>query len=173
MEQAHSLPVKSINIELTLSKNKTEILVNKEIRQVGALCFQITPEENPKILLITSRRSQRWIIPKGWPIKGLKSYKVAEQEAFEEAGALGTTFDICLGSYSYIKKLDQGLSKRIVYVYPLKVENLISDYDEAHERSREWFNISKAKELLSEPGLKDILTNFKPKLLLNAKYLRQ
>ena len=61
--------------------------MNKEIRQVGALCFQIIPKENPKVLLITSRRSQRWIIPKGWPIKGLKSYKVAEQEAFEEAGA--------------------------------------------------------------------------------------
>ena len=91
-----------------MSKNKTDILVNKEIRQVGALCFQIIPKENPKVLLITSRRSQRWIIPKGWPIKGLKSYKVAEQEAFEEAGASGTAFDFCLGSYSYIKKLDQG-----------------------------------------------------------------
>ena len=156
-----------------MSKNKTEILVNKEIRQVGALCFQIIPKENPKVLLITSRRSQRWIIPKGWPIKGLKSYKVAEQEAFEEAGASGTAFDFCLGSYSYIKKLDQSLRKCVVYVYPLKVENLISDYDEAHERSRKWVNISNATELLSEPELKDILKNFKPKLLLNAKYLRQ
>ena len=156
-----------------MSKNKTEILVNKDIRQVGALCFQIIPNENPKVLLITSRRSQRWIIPKGWPIKGLKSYKVAEQEAFEEAGASGTAFDFCLGSYSYIKKLDQGLRKCVVYVYPLKVENLISDYDEAHERSRKWINISNATELLSEPELKDILKNFKPKLLLNAKYLRQ
>ena len=156
-----------------MSKNKTDILVNKEIRQVGALCFQIIPNENPKVLLITSRRSQRWIIPKGWPIKGLKSYKVAEQEAFEEAGASGTAFDFCLGSYSYIKKLDQGLRKCVVYVYPLKVENLISDYDEAHERSRKWVNISNATELLSEHGLKDILKNFKPKLLLNAKYLRQ
>ena len=156
-----------------MSKNKTDILVNKEIRQVGALCFQIIPKENPKVLLITSRRSQRWIIPKGWPIKGLKSYKVAEQEAFEEAGASGTAFDFCLGSYSYIKKLDQGLRKCVVYVYPLKVENLISDYDEAHERSRRWINISNATELLSEPELKDILKNFKPKLLLNAKYLRQ
>ena len=156
-----------------MSKNKTEILVNKDIRQVGALCFQIIPNENPKVLLITSRRSQRWIIPKGWPIKGLKSYKVAEQEAFEEAGASGTAFDFCLGSYSYIKKLDQGLLKYNIYVYPLKVENLISDYDEAHERSRKWVNISNATELLSEPELKDILKNFKPKLLLNAKYLRQ
>ena len=156
-----------------MSKNKTDILVNKEIRQVGALCFQIIPKENPKVLLITSRRSQRWIIPKGWPIKGLKSYKVAEQEAFEEAGASGTAFDFCLGSYSYIKKLDQGVRKCIVYVYPLKVENLISDHDEAHERSRKWVNISNATELLSEPELKDILKNFKPKLLLNAKYLRQ
>ena len=156
-----------------MSKNKTEILVNKEIRQVGALCFQIIPKENPKVLLITSRRSQRWIIPKGWPIKGLKSYKVAEQEAFEEAGASGTAFDFCLGSYSYIKKLDQGLRKCVVYVYPLKAENVISDYDEAHERSRKWVNISNATELLSEPELKDILKKFKPNLLLNAKYLRQ
>jgi len=156
-----------------LSKNKTEILVNQKLRQVGALCFQIIPKESPKVLLITSRRSQRWIIPKGWPIKGLKSYKVAEQEAFEEAGVLGTPFDICLGKYSYIKKLDQGIKKCIVYVYPLKVDSLKPDYDEAHERSREWFNITKAKELLPEPGLKDILMNFKPNLLLNTKYLRQ
>ena len=98
---------------------------------------------------------------------------MAEQEAFEEAGASGTAFDFCLGSYSYIKKLDQGPRKCVVYVYPLKVENLISDYDEAHERSRKWVNISNATELLSEPELKDILKNFKPKLLLNAKYLRQ
>jgi hypothetical protein len=55
--------------------------------QVAALCYkQANDTDDKEILLVTSRDTGRWIIPKGWPIDGKNASEAALQEAWEEAG---------------------------------------------------------------------------------------
>ena len=64
--------------------------VKRAVRvQYGALPYRFTHDAELEILLLTTRQSKRWIIPKGWPIKGLRPAKSAAREAFEEAGVRG------------------------------------------------------------------------------------
>ena len=75
--------------------------------QYGALPYRFTPEAAMEILLVTTRQSRRWIIPKGWPIKGLKPAKSAAREAFEEAGVRGRVAAKSIGLFTYDKLLDE------------------------------------------------------------------
>src|ERR1700755_1994635 len=69
--------------------------------QFAALPFQIAPD-GLRVLLLTSRETRRWIIPKGWPIRGMKPREVAAREAFEEAGLVGRVAGKrSIGSYNY------------------------------------------------------------------------
>ena len=90
--------------------------------QVGALPFQRFPDHGLRVLLITSRESRRWVIPKGWPMKGRKPFEAAAREAYEEAGLLGQIGKRPLGFYLYEKRLksrDSVLCQ--VKVFPLEV----------------------------------------------------
>jgi 8-oxo-dGTP pyrophosphatase MutT (NUDIX family) len=71
----------------------------------AALPYRFTPTAALEILLVTTRRSRRWIIPKGWPIKGLKPPKPAAREAFEEAGVRGKVAMKSVGVFNYDKLL--------------------------------------------------------------------
>ena len=71
--------------------------------QYGALPYRFTAEAAMEILLVTTRQSRRWIIPKGWPIKGLKPAKSAAREAFEEAGVRGHVGAKSIGLFTYEK----------------------------------------------------------------------
>jgi 8-oxo-dGTP pyrophosphatase MutT (NUDIX family) len=77
-----------------------------------------------EILLLTTRRSKRWIIPKGWPIKGLRPAKSAAREAFEEAGVRGRVGAKSIGLFAYDKILDEnGIQVSCeVRVFPLLVK---------------------------------------------------
>ena len=75
--------------------------------QYGALPYRFTPTAALEILLVTTRRSKRWIIPKGWPIKGLRPAKSAAREAFEEAGVRGKIGTKSVGLFNYHKLLDE------------------------------------------------------------------
>ncbi|MGR9222508.1 NUDIX hydrolase (plasmid) [Rhizobium leguminosarum] len=79
----------------------------KPIQQYGALCFRNTPN-GPKVLLITTRETRRWMIPKGWPIPGLKPRKVAEREAWEEAGVIARAKKKPFGEFFYDKLMQDG-----------------------------------------------------------------
>ena len=70
--------------------------------QFAALPFQYGEDGRLRVMLLTSRETRRWVIPKGWPIHGRKPSEVAAQEAFEEAGLLGTIVGKRpIGSYHY------------------------------------------------------------------------
>ena len=73
--------------------------------QYGALPYRVTKTRGIEYLLVTSRETGRWIIPKGWPIEGMKPAKTAAREAYEEAGVRGTVSDKAIGNYSYKKEL--------------------------------------------------------------------
>lgn len=125
--------------------------------QVAALCHR----ENgygKEYLLVTSRDTGRWIIPKGWPIRGLKSNEAALQEAWEEAGVRNSTATSDpVGKYTYNKRKPSGLEIPVeTLVYAVAVEELCEDYPEAHQRTRKWVNADDAIEMVNEVELKSI-----------------
>ncbi|UWR32595.1 NUDIX hydrolase [Sulfitobacter sp. W027] len=129
--------------------------------QVAALCYRDT-EAGKKVLLITSRDTGRWILPKGWPIDGLDGSGAALQEAWEEAGV--TEADIesdPMGIFDYDKGLGEGLTVPVTtQVYLTRVRDLSEEYPEADMRKRAWFTPQEASELVDEPDLKAILAAF-------------
>ncbi|MBT8414910.1 MAG: NUDIX hydrolase [Boseongicola sp.] len=129
--------------------------------QMAALCYR-TGKAGKQILLITSRDTGRWIIPKGWPIVGKSSCETAMQEAWEEAGVKnGTAETDSIGSYTYEKHFDNGASATVeTSVYPIAVETLADSFPEADERTRKWVSPEEAASLVDEPELKKLLEDF-------------
>ncbi len=127
-------------------------------RQIGALPFRSLPDGAYDVLLVTSRESRRWVIPKGWPMKGRKPYEAAQQEAYEEAGLIGHIGKRPLGFYLYEKRLknrDSVLCQ--VKVFPLEVRKQLNRWPEQHQRELRWFAPAEAAEAVSEPGLSAII----------------
>ena len=131
--------------------------------QYAALCYRRTDRGKTEILLITSRDTGRWVIPKGWPIKGLDAPQAAEQEAFEEAGVKGVVSERCLGLFSYAKSLGPKEDKPVVVaVFPLRVRKLIADFPEKSERRLRWFTPRRAASQVNEPELAALIRSFDP-----------
>ncbi|WP_071674002.1 NUDIX hydrolase [Nioella nitratireducens] len=129
--------------------------------QVAALCYRGQGMEK-QVLLITSRGTGRWILPKGWPMKDLGAGEAAMQEAWEEAGvSKGNLCEKAVGTYTYDKALDSGWSIVIdAMVFSIEVEALEDEFPEAHERRRTWVSPSEAANMVEEPGLQSILRQF-------------
>lgn len=133
------------------------ILQRPKRLQVAALCYSDTGDQK-KVLLVTSRGTGRWIIPKGWPIKGKDAAGAALQEAWEEAGVKTGTIGKAIGKFDYDKELSTGLPVPVeTLVFPVKVSELRDDYPEADERTRKWVSPQKAANMVREAGLQDIL----------------
>lgn len=125
--------------------------------QVAALCRDST---SGKVLLITSRGTGRWIVPKGWPMPGRTLAQAAKQEAWEEAGVRGEVEEAHIGSYVYDKVQDEGFSVPLkVLVYRLTVQELAGDFPEHDQRQRKWFDPVEAAKLVDEPGLRHLLNS--------------
>ncbi|MDT8328627.1 MAG: NUDIX hydrolase [Roseovarius sp.] len=134
-----------------------------EVRtQFAALCYRMV-RDRPEILLITSRGSGRWIMPKGWPMAGKTPAQVALTEAWEEAGVRGRAYDTCLGVYSYTKTIgpDRGLPC-LVMVYPVRVKTLARSYPESGQRKHKWLRPKKAAARVAEPELAHLIRSFDP-----------
>lgn len=125
--------------------------------QYGAICWR-TAEAGLDVLLITSRETGRWVIPKGWPIKGISAAACAEREAWEEAGVEGKLCETCLGVFSYQKIIteDQAIPCAVA-IYGLRVEKLSRRYPEQRQRRRKWFAAREAADLVAEPELRVLL----------------
>ncbi|MEM9240405.1 MAG: NUDIX hydrolase [Pseudomonadota bacterium] len=128
-------------------------------RQVSALPLRRTKSDELRVLLITSRDTGRWIIPKGWPVKGCSDWDTAQVEAREEAGVEGSIHRRPIGSYDYSKRLDNGKSVECsVRVYPLAVERELAVWKEKDQRKRKWFTKEEACRKLSDAGLARVLS---------------
>ncbi|WP_246725573.1 NUDIX hydrolase, partial [Beijerinckia sp. L45] len=112
----------------------------KTHHQVGALPLRLDDGEM-RVLLITSRGSRRWTIPKGWPMRGFKDHKAAEREALEEAGVVGRVSKELAGTYQYWKKGVSTLHLCEVAVYLLHVERQLTDWREKGQRVATWFSV--------------------------------
>ena len=138
--------------------------------QYAALPYRFTPAANLEILIVTTRQSRRWIIPKGWPIKGLKPPKSAAREAFEEAGVRGEVGSKSVGAFAYDKMIDgDGIRVRCeVRVFPLLVKRQSEVWPEAEQRRVQWVEPSRAVALIKEPELRTIVAAFAERFAVAA-----
>ncbi len=136
------------------------------IRQIAALPYRSSsaaPDASTQVLLITSRETGRWVIPKGNPATGLSAHAAAALEAEEEAGVCGLVCPTPLGSYRYRKRRRNGASLMIdVEVFPLAVNQELDAWKEQAERERRWFTLAEAAGAVEEPDLRDLIHSFGP-----------
>ena len=126
--------------------------------QYGALPYRVSHGSRAEFMLVTSRETRRWVIPKGWPKKGKSPHRLAAREAFEEAGVTGAIGRRSVGSFSYEKRLKNGgLIECEVRVFPLEVKRQSKQWPEMQERKIKWLSASKAAEKVKEPMLGKII----------------
>ncbi len=112
-------------------------------------------------MLVTSRESGRWVIPKGNFPAGTDPHRAAAIEAREEAGVIGLVCPTPLGSYRYRKKRTSGASLMVdVDVFPLAVNAELVSWKEQSQRERRWFSLSEAAAMVDEPDLRDLIRSF-------------
>jgi 8-oxo-dGTP pyrophosphatase MutT (NUDIX family) len=130
--------------------------------QFAALPWRISDRGAREVLLLTSRETHRWVVPKGWPMRGRKPAEVASREAYEEAGLIGEVVGKRpLGNFHYAKRLAK--EKAIiceVRVYLFRVEQQLDDWPERGERECKWFDANAAVALVEEGGLAEIVARF-------------
>ena len=108
--------------------------------QFAALPWRIGEHGRREVMLLTSRETRRWVIPKGWPMKTKNPAQVAKQEAFEEAGLVGEIVGKRpLGSYHYSKKLKKTDVLTEVLVYSFRVKKQAEDWPEKLQRDTRWW----------------------------------
>jgi 8-oxo-dGTP pyrophosphatase MutT (NUDIX family) len=129
--------------------------------QVSALPLQRDEQGNLRVLLITSRETRRWIIPKGWPMKGLDDSEAAAREALEEAGVTGRVRRKPIGTYQYWKRGVASFELCEVKVYPLEVERQLETWREKGQREARWFSPEDAADLVEEPGLRALIATLR------------
>lgn len=125
-------------------------------RQIGAIPYTIVGGK-ACYLMVTSRRTGRWIFPKGSVISGMTPWDSAAQEAFEEAGVRGVVETEPLGSYSTLKIREMRRRRLAVDLYPLRITDQLQEWPEAHQRHRHWVLLPEARRLLSDPQLVEIV----------------
>lgn len=131
----------------------------EKFRQVAALPYRLTAE-GYEVVMITTRDSGRWILPKGWPIKGLKPHESAETEAMEEAGLIGSAVPKAIGRFTYVKQFPKRQEKVLVDVFPLAIERQLESWQEKDQREVRFFNPVDAAALVSDAGVGDIILAF-------------
>lgn len=133
--------------------------------QFGALPWRLH-DGKLEVLLVTSRDTGRWIIPKGWPMDGATPAEAAATEALEEAGVEGKLSHVVVGFYGYLKQMDNADDLPIVVaVFPIRVKKLLANWPEKDERTRRWYPAKKAATLVDEPELSQIIKHFDPRTL--------
>jgi 8-oxo-dGTP pyrophosphatase MutT (NUDIX family) len=131
--------------------------LSKTRTQYGALPFRFS-EGSLEILLATSRETKRWIIPKGWPMKGKSPHRTAEREAFEEAGLVGKIQHRSIGSYRYEKKMKDGAFVECqVEVFAMSVSAQRRRWPEYEQRDTRWFAAPEAAAAVQEPELATLI----------------
>jgi 8-oxo-dGTP pyrophosphatase MutT (NUDIX family) len=141
--------------------------------QYGALPYRFTPEAALEILVVTTRQTRRWIIPKGWPMKGLRPPKAAAREAFEEAGVTGRIGAKPLGTFVYDKALEEAgtVTACEVTVFPLLVKSQSDAFPEREQRESQWVAPGRAVEMVGDPDLKKLIAAFARRVAAAASRL--
>ena len=135
-----------------------------DAEQIAALAVRLTHGGKLRVLLVTSRESRRWVIPKGWPMQGKAAWDAARIEAREEAGVTGQVAHEPIGRYHYRKRLPGG--KRLecrVTVFPMLVRKELPHWKEMRERRRRWVSPRKAAKMVQEKDLSRLFLELRRK----------
>ena len=128
--------------------------------QFAALPYRRRPDATIEIMLITSRDTGRWLIPKGWPKPGLAPTEAAAREAYEEGGLIGRIGDRSIGFYGYEKRMPDGSAMHcVVEVFAFEVKQQATSWPERNERATRWFVPREAADAVNEPELREIIRN--------------
>ncbi len=130
-----------------------------KVLQCAALAYRFEGN-TPKVLMVTSRRSGRWVLPKGHIEEGQTPCEAVSIEAFEEAGLKGHVAETKIGSYSYQKSDRSDVAGYKVAVYPMEVSDIEDDWPEKTQRQRAWMDFDTAANSVAEPALKTLLSDF-------------
>ncbi|WP_315925194.1 NUDIX hydrolase [Mesorhizobium sp. SP-1A] len=136
----------------------------EHVRQVAAVPFRVNESGEVEVMLVTSRQTRRFILPKGWPMKGKSGRKAAAVEALEEAGVDGIMLRQPAGTYSYWKRLARHFVRVDVTVYLLEVTQELADWQEKKRRRRAWLSAKDAALLIDEPELSTLVGSLKAPL---------
>jgi 8-oxo-dGTP pyrophosphatase MutT (NUDIX family) len=133
-------------------------------KQYAALPYR-RQGDSIEIMLVTSRDTGRWVIPKGWPIPGLTPRDSAAREAMEEAGLVGRIAARSIGVYHYDKRVADGsMTRCAVDVFVLEVEQQLTAWPEQQQRHTDWFSLEEAAEAVQEVELRMIIQNLRAKI---------
>ena len=133
--------------------------------QYAALPYRVVGSRL-EILLLTSRRTRRWIVPKGLPVEGLQPPACAAVEALEEAGVVGEVGKISVGHYRYLKHHKSRPSEPCkVEVYALRVTQQRKTWAESAERERRWYSVAEAAAAVDEPLLRLLILELEEHIL--------
>ncbi len=144
--------------------------MNKSGAQIAALPLRWDKSGKLQVLMVTSRDTGRWVMPKGWTMDGVKPWAAAAIEAMEEAGAEGRISSKMIGEYRYDKVLDDGSRLPcIVQVYPMIVRKLLESWKEKNERERRWFSPKDAASNVDEAELAILLKSLEKKKGLRSR----
>jgi 8-oxo-dGTP pyrophosphatase MutT (NUDIX family) len=124
-------------------------------RQSGVVPYALI-KAVPVFLLITSRRTGRWIYPKGSLAPDLEPWESAAREARAEAGIEGDVGTEPVGSYRSWKM--RGIRRLVIEVemYPLRVEQQLEEWGEKGQRHRHWVTLSEARRLITQKRLLEL-----------------
>jgi 8-oxo-dGTP pyrophosphatase MutT (NUDIX family) len=134
------------------------LMKGEHIQQFAAICHRKDADGAIEVLLITTRETRRWSLPKGWAIKGLKPHEVAQREAWEEAGVVGKAKKKPFGRFTYVKTLKTGRKvASFVQVHLVAVDRMDDAFPEHGQRELSWLPPLEAALLVQEPELKHLL----------------
>ncbi len=139
--------------------SKKKIGGDEPRQQYAALPWRVA--DQLEIMLLSSRETRRWVIPKGWPMAGRKPPVVAAVEAMEEAGLVGEIETEACGHFHYNKIMPNGAAILCrVEVFPLKVLRQRANWPEREFRTTQWFSAEDATHFVREPELQELIRNF-------------
>ncbi|WP_246703469.1 MULTISPECIES: NUDIX hydrolase [unclassified Rhizobium] len=166
MSTQHKVLRRSESFLSELASHTDALLHGRVYEQYAAICYRKEAErDDAEVLVVTSRESGRWVVPKGWPIKGKKPHEVAAIEAYEEAGVRGKVKKKPFGYFTYLKQLADGNRVPcIVGLHLLEVDQMLQDFPERGQRRVEWVSFIEAANRVREPELKGLLIEAERKI---------
>jgi 8-oxo-dGTP pyrophosphatase MutT (NUDIX family) len=164
-KQIADIPKRRQSLLTQLADEPEKLFSGAFRQQYGAVCFRYVGEASKiQVLLISSRDTGRWIVPKGWPMKKKKPHEAAAIEAWEEAGVKGTVRKAAVGRYTYLKFLDDGdIVPTIVDLFQIEITVQQEDFKEKGQRRIAWVEPDEAARRVRELELKTLLVDFKPR----------
>ncbi|MEA3065174.1 MAG: two-component system, OmpR family, phosphate regulon sensor histidine kinase PhoR [Sphingomonadales bacterium] len=133
------------------------------LTQYGVIPVRPAAGGGVEVLLITSRETRRWVVPRGNPIPGKSPTESAAQEAYEEAGIVGPVDPEPVGRYFYRKRRRTGaMLPAEVRLFRMEVAEERDDWPEKGERERRWFPPQEAAAAVAEGELAEMIRALAP-----------